>query len=262
MKISFSTLACPDWSWSDIYSMAKDFKFDGIELRGLGNEIFSVKAQPFTDSQLPATIAKLKSLSLEIPCLDSGACLKFKDKYAEAEAEITAYAQLANKIGASYIRILADLGPKPVDEVDDDYIVETLKKLVPVAEEYNVTLLVETNGVYSNTARLAAVLEKVGSRKVAALWDMHHPYRFGGESPEQTVANLGEYIKFIQVKDSVVGADGNVEYRIMGSGDIPVKEMITALEAINYNGYISLEWVKRWARDLSDAGIVIPQFAE
>ena len=67
VKIAFSTLACPDWAWSDIYSMAKDFKFDGIELRGLGNEIFSVKAKPFTDEQLPATVEKLRSLNLEIP---------------------------------------------------------------------------------------------------------------------------------------------------------------------------------------------------
>ncbi|WP_028517371.1 AMP-binding protein, partial [Ruminococcus flavefaciens] len=262
MKIGFSTLACPEWSWTDIYSMAKDFRFDGIEIRGLGNEIFSVKAQPFTEAQLPNTISKLKSLGLEIPCLSSGACLKFKDKYQAAEDEIKAYAQLAQKLNASYIRILADLDPAPVDEIDDDYIVEALQKLVPIAEEYNVTLLVETNGVYSDTARLAAVLDRVKSRKVAALWDMHHPYRYHNEAPETTVANLGEYIKYIQVKDSVMREDGTVEYRIMGTGDIPVKAMIEALDTINYNGYISLEWVKRWARDLSDAGIVIPQFAE
>ena len=262
MKIGFSTLACPEWSWTDIYSMAKDFRFDGIEIRGLGNEIFSVKAQPFTESQLPNTVAKLRSLGLEIPCLSSGACLKFKDKYQEAEDEIKAYAQLASKLGASYIRILGDLEPAPGGDVDDEYIVETLKKLVPIAEEYNVTLLVETNGVYSDTARLAKILDSVKSRKVAALWDMHHPYRYNNESPETTVANLGEYIKYIQVKDSVMREDGTVEYRIMGTGDIPVKQMIEALDTINYNGYISLEWVKRWARDLSDAGIVIPQFAE
>ncbi|MBR6242046.1 MAG: AMP-binding protein, partial [Ruminococcus sp.] len=262
MKISFSTLACPEWSWTDIYSMAKDLKFDGIEIRGLGNEIFSVKAQPFTEAQLPKTIEKLRSLGLEIPCLASGACLKFKDKADAAFEEIKAYAQLAQKLGTSFIRILADLNPGPEDEVDDEYIIETLKALVPVAEEYNVTLLVETNGVYSNTARLAKVLDAVKSRKIAALWDMHHPYRFAGESPETTVANLGEYIKYIQVKDSVINADGKVKYRIMGSGDIPVKEMIEALDTINYNGYISLEWVKRWAKDLSDAGIVIPQFAD
>ena len=68
MKISFSTLACPDFSWTDIYSMAKDFGFDGIEIRGLGNEIFSVNAQPFKAENLPKTIEKLKSLGLEIPC--------------------------------------------------------------------------------------------------------------------------------------------------------------------------------------------------
>lgn len=262
MKISFSTLACPNWSWQDIYGAAKDLGFNGIEIRGLGNEIFSVKAKPFTDSQLPATIEKLNSLGLEISCLSSGACLKYKDKFAEAEAEIVAYAQLASKLGTSYIRILADLEPAPVDEVDDDYIIECLKKLIPIAEEYNVTLLVETNGVYCDTSRLASVLDKVASRKVAALWDMHHPYRYNNEAPETTVANLGQYIKYTHIKDSVINADGKVEYRLMGSGDIPVKDMISALETINYDGYITLEWVKRWASDLSDGGIVIPQYAQ
>ena len=262
MKISFSTLACPDFSWTDIYSMAKDFGFDGIEIRGLGNEIFSVNAQPFKEENLPKTIEKLRSLGLEIPCLTSGACLKFKDRFDAVKEEITAYAELANKLGASYIRVLGDLEPAPGGDVDDEYVADCLRQLVPVAEQNNVTLLVETNGVYSDSARLAELLRSVGSRKVAALWDMHHPYRFNGESPETTVANLGEYIKFIQVKDSVMGADGKVEYRIMGTGDIPVKEMIAALDTINYTGYISLEWVKRWAPYLSDAGIVIPQFAE
>ena len=64
MKISFSTLACPDYSWTDIYSMAKDLRFDGIEIRGLGDDIFAVKARPFTDSQLPLTVKKLKEKSL------------------------------------------------------------------------------------------------------------------------------------------------------------------------------------------------------
>ncbi|GAE86965.1 long-chain-fatty-acid-CoA ligase [Acetivibrio straminisolvens JCM 21531] len=79
MKIAFSTLGCPDFSWTDIYSMAKDFGFDGIEIRGLGNEIFAVKAQPFTESELPQTAKKLSELRLEIPCFSSGCCLKFAE---------------------------------------------------------------------------------------------------------------------------------------------------------------------------------------
>ena len=77
MKISFSTLACPDFSWTDIYSMASDLGFNGIEVRGLGDQIYSVKAKPFTDENIDKTIAKLKRLNLEIPCLSSGCCLKF-----------------------------------------------------------------------------------------------------------------------------------------------------------------------------------------
>ena len=72
MLTCFSTLACPDFSWQDIYSMAKDFNFNGIEIRGLGQDIFSVKAPPFTEANLPKTVAKLKELKLAIPCLSSG----------------------------------------------------------------------------------------------------------------------------------------------------------------------------------------------
>ena len=72
MKIAFSTLGCPDFSWSDIYSVAKDFGFDGIEIRGIGKEISAVKARPFIDGQIDRTIATLERLGLEIPCLTSG----------------------------------------------------------------------------------------------------------------------------------------------------------------------------------------------
>ncbi len=260
MKISFSTLACPDFSWTDIYSMAKDFGFDGIEIRGLGADIFSVKAQPFTDTQLPNTVAKLKSLNIEIPILSSAACLKYADKAEETEQEITEYMELAAKLGTSFIRILADLEPNPVGEVDDEYIIAQLKKLAVSAEKYNVTLLVETNGVYCDTKRLRKVLDAVSSRKVAALWDMHHPYRFANEQPAETVANLGEYIKYTHTKDSVM-VDGKVEYKLMGEGDMPIKEMLEALKSINYNGYVSLEWVKRWSNNLCDAGVVVPHYA-
>jgi fatty-acyl-CoA synthase len=123
-----------------------------------------------------------------------------------------------------------------------------------------VTLLVETNGVYADTNRLRNLLDRVGSDAVAALWDMHHPYRFAGEKPEKTVQNLGAYIKYVHIKDSIL-ENGIVKYKMMGEGDLPIDEMMLALRSINYDGYVSLEWVKRWATDLSDAGVVFPHYA-
>lgn len=259
MKIAFSTLGCPDFSWTDIYSMAKDLGFDGIEIRGLGDDIFAVKAQPFTGEQLPQTIKKLDSLNLEIPCLSSGCCLKYPEKEEENVKEITQYIMLAAELGTPFVRILADQNPQPDSEVDDEVVLKTLRRIIPVAEKNNVTLLIETNGVYSDTSRLCNLLNLAASDAVAALWDIHHPYRFAGESPGKTVQNLGAYIRYVHVKDSVV-ENGEIRYKMMGEGDFPIHEAMMALNSINYEGYISLEWVKRWASDLSDAGIVFPQF--
>ncbi len=261
MKIAFSTLGCPDFGWMDIYAMAKDFHFDGIEIRGLGQNILAVTASPFTERQIDKTRAKLLSLRLEIPCLSSGCCLKYPEKRGEVIEEIRQYIDLAVRLGTPFIRVLGDQDPAPAGDVDDAYVAGLLRALAAMAAPAGVTLLVETNGVYADTKRLAKLLDAVDSPFVAALWDMHHPYRFMGEAPRDTVANLGGRIRYTHTKDSVM-EDGHVRYRMMGEGDLPVYGMLDALKDAGYDGYVSLEWVKRWAPDLTDPGIVFPHFAQ
>ncbi|MDO4546901.1 MAG: AMP-binding protein, partial [Clostridia bacterium] len=260
MKIAFSTLGCPDFDWVDIYSMAKDFHFDGIELRGLGKDINPFSAAPFSERRIDKTVARLERLGIEIPCLSSGCALKFADEAEATNADLREYVALADRLGSKYIRILADRQPDVTGPVDDEYIVSRLKEIARFTDGTNVTLLVETNGVYADTARLRRLLDAVGDSKVAALWDVHHPYRFFHESPRTTVENLGKYIKYMHVKDSVM-QDGVVSYRMLGEGDLPIREMLDAASDMGYDGYVSLEWVKRWARDLTDPGIVFPQFS-
>ncbi len=262
MKLAFSTLGCPNYSWTDIYTMAKDLGFDGIEIRGLGENIYAVKAHPFLDSQIGKTLETLSRLNISIPCLSSGCCLKFKDREKENISEITEYIKLAAKLKTPYIRILADKEPDPEgDEVDDAYVAGVIRKLAETAGQYGVTLLAETNGVYADTSRLAKLLDMADSPNVGALWDFHHPYRFFNETPHQTVQNLGNRIKHVHIKDSA-RENGKIVYRLMGEGDMPLPQMIACLEEeINYDGYISLEWVKRWTPALQDGGIVFPQYA-
>lgn len=258
MKIAFSTLGCPNYDWTDIYTMAKDLGFDGIEIREIQSEF---KKSPFSTENCAKTAEKLNKIKIEVPCLSTGCVISETDKSEENIAEITEYIKVAATLGARYIRILADRNPGPEKEVDDDTVIAEIKKLIPAARENNIILLIETNGVYADTKRLKKLLDAVDDNSVAALWDTHHPYRFFGETPEETVGNIGEYIKYTHFKDSVM-SDGCVQYKMMGEGDIPVKEIIEALKKINYNGYMTLEWVKKWAPDLSDAGIVFPHYAE
>ena len=260
MKLAFSTLGCPDFDWKDIYSLAKDFGFSGIELRGLGDDIFSVHARPFREENLPATIELLHKKRLEIPCLSTGCALRFPEKRDETIAEIREYIDLAQKLSTPYIRILGDLTAAPTTDFSDAIVLSALQELIPYAEEKGVTLLVETNGVYADTGRLRDLLNQIPSDNIGALWDVHHPYRYAGESPEQTVQNLGAYIKYTHFKDSVM-KDGKVEYRLLGEGDLPIDDIVRTLDSINFDGYLSLEWLKQYAPDLSDAGIVFPHYA-
>ena len=72
MKLAFSTLGCPEFGWSDVYSMAKDLGFQGIEVRGLGDELFDGKTKPFQQENLPKTLAQLKKIRMNISCISSG----------------------------------------------------------------------------------------------------------------------------------------------------------------------------------------------
>ncbi len=261
MKIAFSTVGCPEWSWNDIYIMAKDLGFNGIELRGLENTMDLTHARPFSDANLEKTVDTLKKMNLSISCLASSCYLGGNENEDEALKEGFDYIELADKLGCKYIRILGDRNPDPRGEIDDERVVRLLKCLLPSAKEKDVYLLVETSGVYANSARLKKIIEEVNDPNCAVLWDIHHPYRFMKESPEVTMKNIGKYTKYVHVKDSVMNEDGTVAYKILGDGDIPVTKILDLLKIAGYDEYVSLEWTKRWNKELVAAAIVFPAFA-
>lgn len=260
MKIAFSTVGCPEWSWVEIYSMAKDLGFNGIEIRGLGTQISAAKTKPFSPGELSNTMANLNQLGLEIACFSSSCCLRGDTENSKVLAEGFEYIELASKAKTKYVRILGDKEPNCIGEVDDNSVIENLKILSSFAEYKKVTLLVETNGVYADSARLKKVIEAVNSPYVQVLWDIHHTYRYFDETPQQTIDNVGKYIKHVHVKDSVI-ADGKVVYKMPGEGDIPLYAAFDLLSQQGFDGFITLEWVKRWNSNLEDAAIAFPHFA-
>ena len=260
MKLAFSTLGCPEWSWVEITSMAKDLGYDGIEIRGLGQEIRAARAKPFTADALPETLERLASLGVSLTCFSSDCCLKIAERRQEILAEGFEYIDLAARAGVSFVRVLGDLAPEVQGPVDDSVVMIALRSLADYASWRNVTLLIETNGVYAESTRLADLLERLDHSSVRVLWDIHHPFRFFNEPPAETWKNLGKWISYIHVKDSII-RDGTIRYRMVGSGDLPVRETLQVLSENGYDGYVSLEWVKRWSRDLEDAAIVFPAFA-
>ena len=87
MKLSFSTLGCPEWSWNEIIATAKDMGFDGVEIRGVGKELYAPAIKEFTSDYIDDTKKKLNDTGIEIICLASACYLYDKEKTEKFIAE-------------------------------------------------------------------------------------------------------------------------------------------------------------------------------
>lgn len=255
MILAFSTIGCPSWSFDDILSTASDLGYNAIEIRGVGGEIYAPNIKQFLPENREITTARLKKLNLEISMLTSGATLAVYGDGEKSLNEAKAYIDLASKLSVPFVRVMCTNHPEPGGG-DIVLCKKQYKELIAYSEGKNVLPLMETNGIFTDTALLNSFLEECGG---GALWDINHPYRFAGESIETTVKNLGGKICYVHIKDSIV-KNGMTKYKMLGYGDIPVKNALGLLSDSGYNGTISFEWVKRWEPDLEEPGIVFSQF--
>ncbi len=257
MKTCFSTLGCPEWSFSDIVSVASDLGYNGIEIRGIQNELYAPAIELFSPRHIEETKKTLERLSLKIPCLASACNLNDEDDVEKAKA----YVDTASALGTPYIRLLGDLNPAPSADISLKAIAANLEDIIEYAKDKNVMPLIETNGFFAKTKSLGALLKSFNHPNIGILYDINHPYRFFGEEPAYTIDNLGPFIKHVHIKDSVMEGK-TIRYKMVGEGDLPVAETIELLKKAGYDGYYSLEWVKRWDLSLEEPGIAFAQYIE
>lgn len=253
MKLCFSTIGCPDWSLNDIVAAAKDLNYDAIEIRGLNGEIYAPKMREFNED-LDKTRELLAKTGVKIAMLTTSSSLaNLNDVNAVKNA--LEYAELAEKLGAPYIRVMSTDKPY-FDGGDIELCKKQYAELLKETKGSGVLPLMETNGLFVDTKLLADFIDDVGG---GVLWDVHHPYRFNDESISQTIANLGSKIKYVHLKDSVI-EKGKPAYKMMGYGNIPLDEALKTLKENGYDGYYTFEWVKLWNRELEDGGIVFAHY--
>ena len=259
MKLAFSTLGCPGWSFDEIFATAKDLGMDGIEIRGIGTEMYAPKAAPFTSKNIDATISQLKKSRLAISMLTSEAELGIAPKKGKSVDEAKEYIDLASKLNCKYVRVLGENAIFPTGNLDMELLIKQYREVLDYAKEKDVYPLIETNSALADSRVMAEFIKKIDRENAYVLWDIHHPYRVFSEKPEDTANNLKGLVKYTHVKDSAM-EQGKVVYRMMGYGDVPILDCLRLLNNSGYDSYISLEWLKRWQPDLSEPGIVFSHF--
>jgi sugar phosphate isomerase/epimerase len=262
MKLSFTTLGCPDWTLRQIVENAARMGYDGVDLRGLLEDIDISKRPEFTTG-LSETVQLFADHGVAISGIAISARYAVVDA-AEKERqfdETRRNMELAAKLGTHILRVYGGRVPEghTVDSILPT-LVENLRQIGDEAEGFDVTLALETHDDWTDSSVFARLMAEANHPRVRVLWDLHHPYRTNDEPPEVTYANLAPYTVSTHVKDSVPNPGGGHTYVLLGEGDVPLKRMLDMLIQGGYRGYAILEWEKRWHRELAEPEIAFPQY--
>lgn len=288
MKIAFSTLACPDWTWREIIENGCRYGYDGVEVRLIERETDLFAAPEFQRSQLARRKTELADAGFRICGLGSSVRFDHGDEAQLARELQTgrAYLDLASELGAEFVRVFGDTLPPKSDaaarrRIFGD-IVDGLNTLGEYAETLDLKVIMETHGDFSDSRIAGEALAAVESPAVGVLWDTHHPWRFCDEPLGDTHNRLSRWIAHTHWKDSVsvsrfgsappssdeaagqahalMSGHQHADYVLFGGGEFPAEECLSRLAQSGYDGWFSYEWEKMWHPEIEPPEVALPLF--
>jgi fatty-acyl-CoA synthase len=169
-----------------------------------------------------------------------------------------AWIDLAAELDVSVIRFFAARTAPELDlEASKRAVGEMLALLGDHAARSGVRIGVETHDEFASARVVADALKLAPQSSVGAIWDMWHTNRVG-ESPADALSVLDGRVINVHLKDARRLADG-WQLVLLGEGAIPVKEGLWLLITHGYDGFISVEWEKKWHPEIPDPEVAFPQ---
>ncbi len=253
MKLSFSTVCCSGWGFDEIFAAAKDFGFDGIELSRIGNRGDVTEDRHFQSQNVKSTAERLTDGMISVPLISIG--ISLSNDTEQSPNAFKSYFELAKQLNSPNIRI----GVVSDKDFNPDFASANYECICREAEDYGVSVLIETAGYFGNSKVLADFLSGINSTSKGVLWDICYPYALHAEKPEETYANIGSFVKAVHIKDAIF-EDGKITYKLLGHGELPILEIMTILERDFFDGYASFEWQKKWSSDFDEPGIALAHY--
>jgi sugar phosphate isomerase/epimerase len=259
--LAWSTLGSPGWSFEQTVAQAAANGYQALEVRMLDGQIIPSNLSAERRRQMKAVLQQYN-----IRIIGLGLSTRFSSPDpAERQAnvdELRRYLELANELEAPMVRTFGGnvIDGQTIDQTID-WVAQGLLAGVATAEAQGVTIVLETHDAFCRGAEVARVLAQVDSPHVAAVWDIHHPYRMG-ESIDETWRLIGSRVKHVHIKDGIQRADGSWQLVLLGKGELPCQATIKLLYDKGYRGYLSAEWEKKWHPEIEEPEVAMPQHAQ
>jgi len=262
LRLSFSTLGCPDWPFEKIVDFAVQNGYSGLEIRGIQRQMDLAKCKEFNSAEnISATLRLMKDKGLRFVDLGSSAEMHHSDP-AERQKQLDEarrFIQLAEQLNCPYVRVFPNKLSKEDRSASIDTIIKGLKEAGNYANGTSVMVLMETHGDAVESAVLKQIMDAVNHPKVGLVWDVSNMWTVTKEPPAQVYSLLKNYIHHTHVKDAKL-ADNGPQYKLMGKGEVPIFEAIDILHKDGYKGYYSFEWEKLWHPEIDEPEIALADY--
>jgi sugar phosphate isomerase/epimerase len=262
MKLAFSTLGCPDWDLAAIIRAARQFGYDGIELRAVAGSLDLLNRAEFAASELARTRAYFDQAGIEICCVDTS-CTFHSPNGSERATQITialAHAEIAAKLGAPLIRVFPDkIQAGAQRDETRDWIAECLHAVAKrIPDEVDVAL--ETHGDFANAEAAAEIVQLADHPKVKLIWDVANSVA-AGDTIEHAGRVVQPYLAHIHLRDAKPVVDSEHWLPVLaGNGRVSFAGALAAIRELHYDGYVSFEWEKYWRPEIEAPEVALPDF--
>lgn len=262
MKISFSTLGCPDWTLPQVIDLAVHAGYNGIELRFVEGEDSLWKLPSFQSSQLAGTKRRIADSGLAVCCVDTS-CRFDSPNQNERDRWIVEgerMAELAAQLRAPGIRVFGDrIQPGTTRDSTRLWIMDSLATLSQKLAHTGVEIWLEIHGDFATSSEVLSILTICPD--IGVVWDPASAFIESAERPLDNGMALRTAIRHVHMKD-LREESGEWSPALTGEGNFPLGEIVTVMNKIKYHGFVSFEWEKKWHPEIEPPEVAIPHFAE
>jgi sugar phosphate isomerase/epimerase len=243
-----STLGCAEMSLSQIGNLLHEFGLRELEMRAVDGRMDLPQWANESGWTPVRAAAFLKQQQLNFRV--AGSSFKLVGNDEKSRDDMVKFSHWADSWGASYVRAFGGgTWGTPLTDTDYNQAAHTVAWWYRerTRRGWRTQLLLETHDAFSASSPCRELMERL-TEPIGVIWDSHHTWRLGGESPHESWAQLSKWIRHVHLKDSISKSSARhpFTYVLPGDGEAPLQQIAGILGEHRFAGAISLEWERLW----------------
>lgn len=229
--------AHPVGYWQGEFNIAKEFGFNQIEFILDYNEYAKNPLMSRSGIKEIKDIVKATGVKVKSICGDYFMEAPLHSKHRkQSESTLKRLVRNAKELNVVDIVIPCVDQSTLKDENDFKMLVKSVKKILPMAEKYNININFETD---LDPKRFKELLNKFDSKNIKVNYDIGNSASLG-YNPKEEFEAYGEYISDLHIKDRLLNG-GSVK---LGEGNANFKTVFMLLKKYKFNGNIIMQAAK------------------